>query len=278
MLAAFFIMVACGGDDEDSGATPQQPGTSSGTVSSQTSKENLITKIAITSNGSTDNAYEFQYDENGGLKQCHELSSRGSWLRLDQVRTDSIIFTLRLGISFTSLPYEVGIKLNSLGLCEKDLGTGFIYNYSNNGYLIERYIMSGNKKTQRNTYTYTNGDLSSDDFYNVDHGSNASYHTDYGSSTELNNAVIDLNIFFEDSRAPASSFLPLFSRSGKKSSHIMSYMRREANSGKWEEVSNVDVTRDSKGRIIDIKFDYKEGNSSKTTYEIRRVIAVTYAE
>ena len=277
MLAALGI-AACGVDDEDSVVTPHQPGTSSGTISAQTSKENLITKISITSNGSTDNAYEFQYDENGGLKSCHELSSRRSSLTLEQVRTDSIIFTEVLGISFTKLPFKIGIKLNSMGLCEKDLGTGLIYNYDNNGYLIETFIMSGNRKTQRTTYNYNNGDLSSTHSYNVAGDSYVSSNTDYGSSLELNDAVIDLNIFFEDSRAPAYSFLPLFGRSGKKSSHILSYMRQESNNGKWEEVSNVDVTRDSKGRIIDIKFDNKGGNSSKTTYETRRIIAITYAE
>ena len=266
MFACSFI--SCGGDDdnEETGNTTTPDNTAH--PNDKKKKSNLIVKVSSTSNDRTVGMYTFSYDEKGNLTDY--VSYESGSMHLKERNSDKVVLSYRLGLNTTNY-IDMTIKLNAQGLCEETIG-GDVTKYDSDGYLIETKNKAGVYSLWK--YTYKNGDLSLVSHKGSDY--KVSYTETYNSSTELNDANLDLNFFILNDNTNRD--ISLFGLLGKKSRHILSYMKTEQTGVyDWIEYSNVDVTRDAKGRIFNIKYAYKAGKGKKVN-ELQKIVNIVYGD
>jgi hypothetical protein len=125
----------------------------------------MITAVITPSNGNP-TTVNFSYNNDGDISVIQQVNNNNTTTKVFTYAADLIIITTSQGGSVTQTD---SLKLNSNGLLASQVQrfngstskTVNTFTYNANGQLLKTVTQSGSGTPQTNTYTFTNGDLTS---------------------------------------------------------------------------------------------------------------------
>ena len=277
MCMAMSLTLSCGsGDDEtDSVKTETEgdnPSKDEATPEKKYSDEYLVKEIRVTSDSYGGfQFYTFGYDSIGNLVSYSDLSrDKGPRYAVKEKGQNYVIVSTSRG----SVPryVEEKLELNSMGLFTHTSMNGDIYYYTSEGF-HQKTDWSSTQVVAYKDYTYVNEDLMLIKATVISDKGNQSYSESFEPSEELNDANIDLNLFY----AEEQDYRRVLGFGGKRSKHLVASHYEDKTTAKkyWSKTTVTDVYRDKQNRISQINYTTEVFNSGKSS-KSQKIMSISY--